>query len=117
MSVTVVENRKAEARRMPLGDAMQFEILLNEKSRVWIFHDRVLPGRLAWVEFDPVTGRLDLVPHDIRCGILYIHVPATLHARVRAADLAYFYLTDGDKINGFQKVPVHIRPVLEGGTA
>ena len=97
------------ARRVPLGDLMKFEILLNEKSRLWVFHDRVLPCRLAWVEFDPATGRLEMIPHDMRDGIIYTDVPPTLYSRVKASELVYFYLTDGDKVTGFQKAPIHIR--------
>lgn len=100
---------KTSTVRTALGDAMKFEILLNEKSKVWIFHDKALPERLAWVEFDPATGILDLIPHDIRNGILYTDIPASLHGRIKGSDLVYFYLTDGDKVTGFQKAPIHIR--------
>ena len=99
----------ARSLRTPLGDVMKFEVLINEKSQVWIFHDTVLPGRLAWVEFDPVRGVLELISHDMRHGILYADVPPGLHARMRAANMAYLYLTDGDKIAGFQKAPMQIR--------
>lgn len=95
--------------RTALGDVMKFEVLINDKTKVWIFHDQALPGRLAWVEFDPSTGCLDLVPHDMRNGILYADVPSTLHARMRSSDLVYFYLTNGDKVTGFQKVALHVR--------
>ena len=97
------------ALRTAMGDVMKFEILLNEKARVWVFHDKALPGRLAWVEFDPATGTLDLIPHDMRDGILYTDVPPALHMRVRSSDMVYFYLTDGDKVTGFQKIPLNIR--------
>lgn len=95
--------------RTPLGDVMKFEILINEKSRVWIFHDQALPYRLAWVEFNPETGMLELMPHDMSRGILYTDVPAALHARFRASDLVCLYRTDGEKVTGFQKAPLRIR--------
>lgn len=110
LTAATAENRNsAGALRTPLGDLMKYEILINEKSRIWVFHDKVLPGRLAWVEFDPATGVLEMIPHDMRAGILYAEVPAALHARVRTSDLVYFYLTDGDKVTGFQKAPIQIR--------
>jgi len=28
---------------------------------------------------------------------------------VRTSDLVYFYLTDGDKVTGFQKAPIQVR--------
>jgi hypothetical protein len=95
--------------RTPIGAVMKFEILINEKSRVWIFHDQALPYRLAWVEFDPLTGMLELMPHDMSKGILYADAPPALYARLRTADMAYLYLTDGDKVTGFQKAPIQIR--------
>ncbi len=95
--------------RTPLGDVMKFEILINEKSRVWIFHDQPLPYRLAWVSFDPVSGMIELMPHDMSKGILYADTPASLHARLRTADMAYLYLTDGEKVTGFQKAPIQIK--------
>lgn len=98
--------------RIKLGDTMKYEVLLNEKDKVWVFHDRVLPARIAWVEFDPAAGTLDIVPHDMRAGILYTEIPQALHARVRAAHLVYFYLTDGDRVMGFQKVPLHVKKPL-----
>lgn len=95
-------------QRMPIGDMMKFEILINEKSKLWIFHDKPLPGRLAWVEFNPQTNQINLIPHDMREGMLYADLPAFLQTQIRATNLAYLYLTDGDKVMGFQKVPVQI---------
>ena len=110
MTATITDKpSRSRSLRTPLGDMMKFEVLINEKSQVWIFHDTILPGRLAWVEFDPVRGVLELISHDMRHGILYANVPAGLHARMRAANMAYLYLTDGDKITGFQKAPMQIR--------
>lgn len=109
---TATNPAPASALRTAMGDVMKFEILLNEKSRLWVFHDKPLQGRLAWVEFDPASGRLELIPHDMRNGILYADVPAPLQMRLRASDLVYFYLTDGDKVLGFQKVAINIRNSL-----
>jgi len=97
------------ALRIALGDVMKFEVLINDKTKVWVFHDQEMPTRLAWVEFDATTGRLDLVPHDMRKGIHYIDVPSALHARMRVSDVVYFYLTDGDKVTNYQKVALHNR--------
>lgn len=97
------------ALRVSLDDVMKYEILINEKSKIWIFHDQVFKSRLAWVEFDPVTGTMDLIPHDMSTGILYANVPPALHARIHSADMVYFYLTDGDKVTGFQKTTMHVR--------
>lgn len=110
LTAAIVESRNsAGALRIALGDVMQYEILINEKSRVWVFHDKALQSRLAWVEFDPATGCMELIPHDMRAGILYADVPPALHARIRASDLVYFYLTDGEKVTGFQKAPIQIK--------
>lgn len=110
LTAAIAEDRNsAGALRIALGDVMKYEILINEKSRVWVFHDKVLQSRLAWVEFDPVTGCMELIPHDMSAGILYADVPPSLHARIRSSDLVYFYLTDGDKVTGFQKAPIQIR--------
>ncbi|MDB5492071.1 MAG: hypothetical protein JWO78_1920 [Micavibrio sp.] len=92
-----------------LGDVMKFEVLINDRTKVWVFHDRAMPGRLAWVEYDQSSGRLDLVPHDMRNGIHYIDVPAALHMRIQASDVVYFYLTEGDKVTGVQKVALRNR--------
>jgi hypothetical protein len=109
-AATAETHNRAGALMTYLGDVMKFEILLNEKSRVWIFHDHVLPARIAWVEFDPVSGRLELIPHDMRAGtIFYVDVPPALRGRMRTSDLVYFYLTEGDKVTSFLKVPVQIR--------
>ena len=108
-AVTAEHRNEAGALMTPLGDVMKFEILLNEKSRVWIFHDQPLPCRLAWVEFDPATGRLELIPHDMRSGIFYAEILPALRGRIKSADLAYFYQTEGDKVVSFIKVPVHTR--------
>jgi hypothetical protein len=110
MSATAIENlSSSRPLRTPLGDVMKFEVLINEKSQVWIFHDKALPSRLAWIEFDPVAGVLELISHDMRNGLFYADVPAALSARVRKASLVYLYLTDGEKITGFQKVPMQVR--------
>lgn len=108
-AVAAQTNAQGLSLRTPLGDVMKFEILINEKSRVWIFHDQALPYRLAWVEFDPQTGILELMPHDMSKGILYADVPAALHARMRSADMTYLYQTQDDKVTGFQKSPIQIR--------
>lgn len=99
--------------RIPLGDVMKFEILMNEKGRIWVFHDQVLPYRLAWVEFDPVSGHIELMPHDMRHGILYADVPSALHARMRGISMACLYQTEGEKVTGFQKAPVQIKRGLQ----
>lgn len=110
LAASLAEDRNsAGALRRPLGDVMQYEVLINEKSRVWIFHDKPLQNRLAWVEFDPETGAIELVPHDMRSGILYADISPALHARIQTSDLVYFYLTDGEKVTGFQKVPFHTK--------
>lgn len=104
-----ITQTQSGALRIALGDVMKFEVLINDKTKVWIFHDKALPGRLAWVEFDAATGQLNLVPHDMRNGIYYIDVPAALHARMRVSDVVYFYLTEDDKVTNFQKVALHNR--------
>jgi hypothetical protein len=110
LTAATAENRNsAGALRIPLGDLMKFEILINEQAKIWVFHDKVLPGRLAWVEYDPVSGIIELIPHDMRAGIVYAEVPPALQARVRSANLVYFYLTDGEKVTGFQKAPIQVR--------
>ncbi len=110
ISATTIETQSpARLGRIPLGDAMRFEILVNEKSQIWIFHDKALPYRLAWIEFDLTREVLELIPHDRGNGILYTDVPAALSARIRKAGLVYLYLTDGDKISGFQKIPIKTR--------
>jgi hypothetical protein len=103
--------------RRALGDVMKFEILINENAKVWIFHDQPLPYRLAWVEFNPLTGMIELMPHDMRHGILYADAPAALHARLRTSTLAYIYQTDGDKVLGFQKAPIQITRLAKTGNA
>lgn len=111
MQTATITSQQAppHVHRIALGDVMKFEVLLNDKTKVWVFHDQQLPGRLAWVEFDGATGRLDLVPHDMRTGIHYIDVPVALHARMKVSDVVYFYLTDGDKVTNFQKVALRNR--------
>lgn len=108
-TATITNHAAPPVLRTALGDVMKFEVLINDKTKVWVFHDQELPGRLAWVEFDNTTGRLDLVPHDMRQGIHYIDVPSALQARMRVSDVVYFYLTDGDKVTNFQKVALHNR--------
>jgi len=115
--VTALLNTRIEPRsplagqRVAIGDVMKFEILINEKSRLWIFHDLPMPSRLAWLEFNPLTGQLDFIPHDMSEGMLYADVPAALHSKLKTSTLAYLYLTDGEKVTGFQKAPVQIRRV------
>ena len=108
-SMNETANAAGITLRTPLGDVMKFEILMNEKGKIWIFHDQALPYRLAWVEFDPMTGLLELIPHDMRNGIYYADIPSVLHARMRGVNLAYLYLTDGTTVTGFQKAPVQFK--------
>lgn len=98
-------------QRMPIGDLMKYEILINEKARLWVFHDQPLPGRLAWIEFDPQNGELNFIPHDMSRGMVYAESPPSLRSRIPSVDLAFLYLTDGEKVHGFQKVPVRIKRV------
>ncbi|HEY8190233.1 MAG TPA: hypothetical protein VIF12_06070, partial [Micavibrio sp.] len=110
MSATAIENSSSSrSLRTPLGDVMNFEILINEKSQVWIFHDKAMPSRLAWIEFDPAAGMLELISHDMRNGLFYADVPAALSTRICKANLVYLYLTDGEKVTGFQKIPMQVR--------
>lgn len=111
MQTATATNQQAASHvlRIALGDVMKFEVLINDKTKVWVFHDQEMPARLAWVEFDAASGRLDLVPHDMRNGIHHIDVPAALHARMRVSDVVYFYLTEGDKVTNFQKVALRNR--------
>lgn len=111
LNAAIAHRSRLAGQRIAIGDVMKFEILINEKSRLWIFHDQPIPGRIAWIEFNPATGQLDFIPHDMSAGMLYADVPAYLHAKVKASPLAYLYLTDGEKVTGYQKIPVQIRRV------
>lgn len=95
--------------RRPMAEEMAFEILVNEENRVWVFHDKIIPGRLAWIEFDSAAGMLEFIPHHMTHGILYAEVPAALRARIGSADMAYLYLIDGNEVKSFQKVPLQMR--------
>lgn len=95
--------------RTPIGDIMGYEILINEQSTVWVFHDRPIPYRIAWIEFDPVTGLIEFMPHDMRMGILYAEAPAPLQARFRTSRLGYLYETGGDQVLNALRVPVRLK--------
>ena len=110
MNAATIEDRTpAGALRTSLGDLMKYEMLINEQSKIWIFHDRPLPGRIAWLEFDPLTKSVEFIPHDMRHGIIYADVPPVLQAKFSTSHIAYLYLTDGEKVTGFQKLPVQLR--------
>lgn len=96
-------------KRINIADVMKYEILINEQSRLWVFHDKVLPGRLAWAEYDPATQQLSFIPHDMTRGMLYADIPAALAPRIQKTDLVYLYQTDGEKVTGFQKAPIQIK--------
>lgn len=108
-NMTAMETTEIEYVRRPIAEAMNYEILVNEQHRVWVFHDQPIPGRLAWIEYDTVAGMLEFIPHHMTEGILYAEIPSALRTRICAAGAAYLYLTVGDEVKAFQKVPIQIK--------
>jgi hypothetical protein len=48
----------------PLKKIMKIDLLVNEKSQVWICHDKRFPHGLNWIEYDLDLGTLTFVCRD-----------------------------------------------------
>lgn len=92
-----VKKQKDSPVQRPLKELMEIDLVVNEKSQVWICHDKPLPHGVDWVEYDVDLGTVTLVG---RGGVMYDYgeiIRPELRTYLKKATFAYvIYMKDGD---------------------
>jgi len=89
-----------------LADQIKVDLVLNEKGRIWVLHDRPFPDVLEWIEFDADTNDLTFVTAKGKIQNLGIVIPRSFRKYIKRANFLNTMQINGDKIEDAGIIPL-----------
>lgn len=87
--------------------AMAIDVAVNEKSGVWVLHDKPFAANIHHIEYSPESGAMNFHADNGHVWPLGMPVPRKTREKLKNACRAeLYYIPDGKKIEGFKAVPL-----------
>lgn len=86
---------------------MAVDVAVNEKSGVWVLHDRPFESDIRYIEYRAASAELIFHGNNGRTWPLGMKVPARTQRKMQnAARADLYYIPDGKRIEGYKRVPL-----------
>lgn len=92
-----------------MASLMKVDLVVSQKSDVWILHDRPIDGVLRWVEYDPATAAVTLVMENGNVQDLGLPLSEPMCDCLEDATIAYAILMGEKYIKDMYRVPLVTR--------
>ncbi len=93
----------------PMADIMDVDVIINEKSQIWVMHDKPFPRRLDWVEYDMDDDSLTFVTKGGKVQDLGMKIQPAIRSLMAKSNNLYTMCVQDGKISNFFMVVIAIR--------
>lgn len=93
----------------PVTTRMHADIVVNEKSDVWLLHDKAFTETIKWAEFDMEDNKVFLIMASGRQQELGIVIPDAMRLHLQDASVFYLIHLHQKKVRDCGVVPFVVR--------